>query len=545
MYRAIIVDDEELVRQGLRKHFDWAGHGVEIMADLPDGREALNFLSTHSVDLIVTDVRMPDVDGIELAIEARKLLPRVKVLFVSGHADVRYLKEALKMDAVDYILKSVDLDELSETVARVTRIMDEERERDRALQQMEEKLTQSMPLLQERILASLVLDDLESDEPILNQLEFLEIPIDDSTRYCLLVIQLKDLFLPLHPVSQRDRTLRSLKIQAECAEEGARCGPCVCFRSRTGEFVLVLPMEQEEYETTLLEVSEALERRLIENVDLRVSIGISDRFSGLLNFHPAYKAAVNAIRNRYLLDEKSLISIDKYEGADLARRARAQAERALREAFSQGSAEKLGAMLLESIGQVDGRLSQSEMQNHLIYLLMLPATLDIDPEIRARSEYRDFPRILERYMRCRDQREQLALIQQLYEEAASLGGARLGAHAASIIQRVREIINTQYMDQLSLQNLAEQVNLTPTYLCVLFKQLVGKTINEYLTETRIEHAKQLLADPRIRLYDVCYRAGYLSPSYFSKLFKKHTGVVPSEYRDLLLSADGTPREDHP
>jgi len=90
------------------------------------------------------------------------------------------------------------------------------------------------------------------------------------------------------------------------------------------------------------------------------------------------------------------------------------------------------------------------------------------------------------------------------------------------------------MNQISLDSIAEEVQLTPTYLCVLYKQAQGETLNEYITDVRIQHAKKLLANPHIKLYDVCYQVGYLSPSYFSKLFKKNTMMTPSEYRTAVL-----------
>jgi two-component system response regulator YesN len=106
-------------------------------------------------------------------------------------------------------------------------------------------------------------------------------------------------------------------------------------------------------------------------------------------------------------------------------------------------------------------------------------------------------------------------------------------HTNTVIKRVREIIDAQYMEQLSVTSLADSVYLTPTYLCVLFKQATGRTINEYITQVRLDKAKEYLTQTNIHLYDVCYKVGYLSPSYFSRLFKKYNGMTPGEYRESV------------
>ena len=126
MYRAIIIDDEEAVRTGLRSHFDWDRHGVSVAAEFPDCEKAYRYIREHPVELVVTDVVTPHMDGITLARKLRSEFPAVQIVFISGHADVQFLREAMKSSAIDYILKSVDMDELSAAISRVVERLEKE-----------------------------------------------------------------------------------------------------------------------------------------------------------------------------------------------------------------------------------------------------------------------------------------------------------------------------------------------------------------------------------------------------------------------------------
>ncbi len=138
------------------------------------------------------------------------------------------------------------------------------------------------------------------------------------------------------------------------------------------------------------------------------------------------------------------------------------------------------------------------------------------------------------FLQCNGLGEQEAMLASVYEDLTLHLQKMSTPHTNTVIKRVREIIAAQYMEQLSVTSLAEAVYLTPTYLCVLFKQATGKTINEYITQERLNKAKEFLAQTNIHLYDVCYKVGYLSPSYFSRLFKKYTGQTPGEYRENIM-----------
>ncbi|NLU32195.1 MAG: response regulator [Clostridiaceae bacterium] len=536
MYRAIIVDDEELVCKGLRKYFDWSEYNIEILGDFPDGQKAYQYVRENPIDLLITDVRMPHMDGITLATHVRELYPDVKIIFVSGYDDVAYLKKALKVDAIDYILKSIDLDELRETVSRVVKIMDAENARKKELADMEELLNQSFPLLQERLLLTLIRDDPEDQANIRERMEFLNIPLDDERSYCVLVLQLQRYYSLYSGMTERERQLISLKIQEECRKIGMKYGEAVCFKSRTSEYVMIISLDEEGYEDKLLQVSEEIQTFIRDYMDGSVYIGISSMFTGLKNIKTAYTNAVNAISNRYLLDDKLPISIDKYVTDSEMKDFREKARKDLLECLSQGDTERIADVLNELFARIGEEFDHNDQQNLMIYLLLLPSGIINDLKVRTENAYSNQRAILEQFLCCKDFHEQCDFIQSMYTQVASLMQNLSKTHSNAIIDQVRRMIEERYKEQISISTLAEEVYLTPTYLCVLFKQTTGSTINEYLTMTRLEKAKQLLADSNIKLYDVCYEVGYLSPSYFSRLFKKYVGISPSEYRNMALSS---------
>ena len=185
MYKTIIVDDEESVRVGLRDHFDWEFHGVTVVDIFPDCAKAYEYVRGNPVDLVITDVITPHMDGITFAKHLQEEFPAIKIVFISGHADVDFLRGAMKSDAFDYILKSVDLDELSTTITRVVKLLDRRNQEKKRVMDMENQLQQMMPLYRERTLKSLLEGDFD-----VSLASSLGLKLDTSAKYTCMVIRI-------------------------------------------------------------------------------------------------------------------------------------------------------------------------------------------------------------------------------------------------------------------------------------------------------------------------------------------------------------------
>lgn len=535
MYKAIIADDEVAVRRGLVNHFDWAKHGIEIVGVFDDGAPALEFVRRNGVDLIVTDVRMSHIDGITLAKSALELWPDVKIVFVSGYADVDYLRDALKMDAVDYILKSIDIEELDAVITKVVGMLEQKRAEQQILEDMTKKLEQSMPLLRHRRLSALLKESDESEENILQSIEFLGIPLDSKTHYAVLVLRLqpKSKWLVMGSMPEAKRVTFSMTIEAMLERVLAEYSVSVVFKDRFSEYIAILNVEHDEYEEDLLSVAGRLQAQIQNEMNLATMIGISKPFRGLRSIWSAYENACEAISRCYLIGKDIPISIQKYED-DGGRSLREQAEKDICDSILNGDLAEMRGALGRAIAGTRALRSGDEQQNFMLFLLLLPTRLLTNMRTENMGPYASHCKLIAGFLQCSDLNEQEVMLLSVYEDLTQHLQNMSTPHTNTVIKRVREIITAQYMEQLSITSLAEAVYLTPTYLCVLFKQATGKTINEYITQERLNKAKGFLAQTNIHLYDVCYKVGYLSPSYFSRIFKKYTGQTPSEYRESAM-----------
>lgn len=546
MNTLVIVDDEPSVVNGLRTHVDWAAQGIELIGTADDGDTGLALIRELKPDIVLTDVQMPSMDGIRMAAEVRALLPETKIVFISGHNDADYLRSALQMHAADYIFKPVSRKELSVVMGKVTAALDaENRERNR-ITEMQIKLTQSMPLLREKFLLSVISDGIQTAS-IQDKLEFLGLPQLAAEGYILMVIVLDDVPEVLDTRSEQERQLLSymvLNIIQELVDLQMRG---VTFEKEPGEYVGILlnrqlpPQESgESPENELLVLAESIRSNLRKWLKLSVTIGVGEGVERLSEVPSSYKQAREAADQKWYLGKNRILTMDNIasggSGEDLRYRFEPEWGERVWSALKSGDRERLQAGLADLfslLGQNQGQRARYA-QNVSLHLILKSSQVLL--ELGGMTEEWE-TRELAAWKQVMGQETMQELLQ--YTEAYLLQVCdfalmKRSGKAGEVIERVRRLIGERYPENLTVADIAVGVYLSPTYVRLLFKQETGETLFEYLTRVRIEQAKSLLRDPQIKFYEICYAVGYSDPSHFSRLFKKITGTTPSAYREQGL-----------
>lgn len=523
-YQAIIVDDEKMVREGLKNHFDWQKYSIDIAGCFEDGTGAWEYLQTHHIDIILTDVRMAHMDGVTLARKATELYPDISILFISGYADISYLRSALKVEAIDYILKSIDLNELASTLKRTIEKIEKLRSEKEKLEIMSHKLEMSLPLLRRQILLGILR---ENDEDMLQELNILEIPLNNGISYCVIVLRLTPASRQkmIHEMTEKERVHTGLEIEELCSELISDAESCVVCNDRFVEYILIVPEQQSE--DILYSRSKSLQNRILEKYGIDTIIGLSETVRDLIHLHPAYLSACKAIDHGYIIEDNIPVNINKYGASEFEMLVKSS-EQHLKKALLSGDTDTVVEILGSTLTLISELRTKEEKENYLINLLLLPARITLDMNIGICSSWEH---LLQQFLSRENQEEKEDMLYSLYKEFTVKIKESKTPHNNALIQKVIKIISQKYMEQISVQSLSDMVNLTPAYLCVLFKQNMKMTINEYITDIRINKAKELLSKTQLHLYEICYQVGYLSPAYFSRLFKRNTGQTPKEWRD--------------
>lgn len=533
--KLLVVDDEFIIREGIKTKMDWNRLGVELVAVAENGYEALETLKAGPVDILITDIRMPVMDGIQLSREAMKLHPNLKIIILTGYEEFEYAKQALELSALSYMLKPFTKQELEDTILLAKREIIGHRTVESHLKITMERLEQSFPLLKERYLNQLVSERLPLKE-IKSRLQLVDIHFQSDT-FAVMIVELdKTDGLEQLPEHDGNSELLQLVVKDEAEQYLQTVQPSVVFSGLNSHIVCIIDIVKSDKHDELFELAENMKAYIENTLQVSVSVGIGGIKHGIKGIPESFREAMEAIEYRFLVGKSSIIPIDYINiqsEQTIAGLSDSHAERII---AVVRSGNKLGIRgELDAIFTTIKEMKTSSISDIKLYMkefLVKTITRLLHSSIRLRDMYsRDYDpySLVDDYQTINDMHKG---IRTLYFDISDYIRDKRGNKQRKVIEKAIEEIQANYDNEnLSIQMLSEQLQMNTSYLSRLFKQEAGNTFTEFLAKYRIEKAKQYLVETTLRVSEITYRVGLKDPFYFSTLFKKYVGQNPTDYRE--------------
>ncbi|MFE6075106.1 response regulator [Paenibacillus sp. NPDC057886] len=539
MYRVLLVDDEEDVREGLVVEVDWEALDLRIVGLAENGREALEMAERVEPDIVVTDISMPFMDGLELAKRLRERNPLVKVVILTGYDEFDYARQAVSLSVDEYLLKPFSAGHLTELLTRLRAQMADEVAEREDVQQLRDHYYTSLPLLQADLMATL-LHRQKSPEYIHGKAKQCGLDLHGE-RYGVSVLTLH-----MDGDQSEDAELKQFAALNIAAEVWTEHGAGHAFMHQ--ETIVLLYVDRwggEDGEKRQQQALENVMRSINHYLRIPATVGSGSIVNTLAGVKHAYEDALLALDYRLVPGTDSLIYIADVERQTAGKlRFDELKQQTLTRCLKAGTQAELEDALEIIFREITVEHGRSDIQLYLIEVLT-----NVWKAAQASGEamedifgagfqlYADLFRLAGLSEAQGKVREVCLLVQH------RIASGRQHVYK-DIVEQALSFTKEHYADpDLSIQKVCGHLHISPGYFCGIFKKEVQLTFLQYLMQMRMEAAKELLRSTEMKSFEIAGQVGFAEPNYFSFCFKKHIGISPKEYRKqtALTASEGSSR----
>lgn len=526
-YRVLLVDDEEEIREGVKRAIDWESLGFELAGDSANGMDALELAEQLRPDVVLTDIKMPYMDGLELCRRLKQVLPAAKLVVFSGFDDFKYARSAIAMNVSEYILKPINSEELCGVLKRLHGQLDSQRLERLDMELLRKRYEESLPMLREMFYTRLLDGKIKAGE-VLERAARCEIELPEGVWTAALVSTV---------CSEQGRgrdELVLLSIRSFFTDSFSLEGCSLRAVMYNEQVALLIHLEDEGKIYALIDELERLCLLAESILGLNLSAGVGRPCRGAQQLARSVKEAAAAVDYRVLLGKERVLYIGdlepymsgeyiSFEDDDL---------RELSGLVKLGAREDVVDMVRRQVARARAA-HLSPVQSRIFFLEMftgltrLARTNGVDVEavfgetfsgMISTSDFRSFDELEARF---------IGWALKLWEELSR----RRTDSAWKTVEQAKSFIAENYGDcELSVEKVCEHLHISPTYFSTLFKRETGESFTSYVTDIRMACAERLLTETDEKTYLIAERSGYADPNYFSYVFKKRFGVTPSKFR---------------
>ncbi|WP_223066160.1 response regulator [Paenibacillus caui] len=538
MHTVMLVDDEAGIRASIKAKVDWEAAGFQIVSEASSGEEALRLLDElPQPDLLISDVRMPQMDGIKLASECKKKYPGLKIVMLSGYSDFEYLKSSIQIGVRDYLLKPVVRQEIISLLAELDKEITAEHKEFREKLQSREANRQQLQILQEQLLLQLVKDEWFSLAAVKERLIQLQMP-DLTAEQLQAQFVTVEMRIPNGRLEEENsrRDLLHLAFRLMCRETAAKYERIYPFYDLNHPalmcFIVLLQSESKDGGFAL-QFSRELRDNISRYLRLDSVFGIGKPIDGLRQLKEGYASSMLSWSQGIVDMDLSGKETDQLEwnllfSPELDRKLTLAIENLDFQTFKD---------LLHEVFPPERETSMFVFTFLALRVILLFSTIAKKFELHDSTLQQT---LWNCQISLRDYQSREQVLDQLHELAVLvMDEVRVMRFSSGqhIVNAIQKFVDQNYCYEITLSSLAEKFYINETYLSSIFKQSVGMTFSEYVISLRMHKAKELLKENKLKLTDIATLVGFSTSSYFSTSFKKFYGKSPKEFREELFSSD--------
>mgnify|MGYP002542213762 FL=1 len=534
--KVFLVEDEMVIRRGIKNSIDWEKEGYIFCGEASDGELAYPMIIKEKPDILITDIRMPFMDGLELCKLVKKELPNIKILILSGYDEFDYAKEAIRLGVTEYLLKPISSGKLLEALNGVSESIRREKEDKDLVRKYMEEMRENTEHEKQKFFEQMIAGNLSMADAL-----------ETGKKYEMnLSAGMYNLLLFRFTLGEENRKSGELLGEAEYAIEKLTERLEYVFefqRDVEGWAFLLMADNEEQMSERVKELSKDLEEIMKNYSTIAYFGGIGQPVARLRELEESFREAERALAARFTMELNRIISVedirmaqnvDTLDDIEITSFGEIEKTRTMLEKFlNNGAEDEIDEFVDVYINELpEENLKSVLMRQYIImdaYIVMMSfceKIEGIEGEMQAQSEE------LKNSMKTSQTLEEIKnYIRMLLKKIIGVRDTISGRRYSDIIEIAKDQIRKTYMsDEISLNTIAAEVGMSPSYFSSIFSKEMGKTFVEYLTEIRMDRAKELLMCSSMKTSEIGYEVGYKDPHYFSYIFKKTQNCTPKEFR---------------
>ncbi|WP_223588791.1 response regulator [Neobacillus bataviensis] len=512
MHKVIVVEDDRIIRRGICQSIPWEEHGFVIAGEAGDGEIALELIEKEQPQVVVSDINMPFMSGLEMAKHIKEKSPDTRIIFLTGYEDFKYAQEAIKLKAYDYLLKPVDSEYLLKKAKEAAADWEKETV-------VEKRMIESLPLLQQQFFQRLTKED-ESRIDVEKELFELGVQMDGPFFAVILVKHTSMWDMDIHLLQKK---LNSTVFN----EMNSRV-----MKADTDELAVLLSLENEN-DARKGQLAQELFHILSHQTEETITITFGRTYPNMFEVGKSFLEARLAMDMRHIMGTGRVFSLDETvstceQKEDYVK----ELEWKLENQIKLGLPDKADDVLSE-LGKAIVERKTVPLSDLKVLALKFSTMLFFEIEKWKKEDTNSFNAsdIYKDIMELRTLTEMTEILHGLIEQWWNAMFKKKEKNYLSHVDQAIEYMKNHFHDSsLTLQKVAEIIHVSTPYLSNLFKLEKGFNFGDYLLELRMKKAMELLGGGNIKTYEVCEKVGYSNPQYFGICFKKYTSFTPAEFK---------------